>query len=181
MQEEYFRLKHKILHQLEGANEELKMLESKIHSTSLLKVQLIETTTHSGLFFKKKNSHKKNKVMPNELLLGWVQTVILEIHEQYASALEASHRLGEFGPEISKKIHALMQSCFTCHLHLRAFEKKDLNYFSSLSRTSDSITLHRAEKIIEECICDLRIAKETFLQDLRKECSAIPFEVQANV
>lgn len=181
MQEEHTRLKRKILHQLEGANEELKMLESKISSTSLLKVHLVETTTHSGLFLKKKKHLKKNKVLPNTLLLGWIQTVILEIHEEYASALQASHRLAEFGPHLAQNIHHLMQTCFTCHLHLRALEKEDLAYFEGLSFQESKMTLHRAERIIEESIYDLRIAKETFLQSLRKECEDLPYQVQANV
>ena len=180
MQEEQIRLKKKILHQLEGANEELKMLETKLSSTSLLKVHLVETTTHSGLFMKKKRKQKSNDVLPNTILISWIQTVILEVHEEYASALEGAHKLAEFGPHLSQKIHALMKNCFTCHLHLRALEKKDLEYFEQLRVQGEKMTLRKAERMIEEQIYDLRIAKESFLQELRNECEVLP-QVEANV
>lgn len=181
MNKDYKSIKQEIIYDLHKSNETLKTLESKIVSNSLLKFHLVEKTTYSGLFFKKKKISKNKQTFPNQLLIAWVECMISQLHQDYTKILGKSKQLQEFGVQEYTQISNLINSCDSIYSQIKAFLQQDLSYFSNKINTCDTITLYRAEKYIQDSICDLRIEKEIILEKLSKEIAPIPQQVHANV
>ncbi|MEC8220608.1 MAG: hypothetical protein VX028_00935 [Nanoarchaeota archaeon] len=172
MIEEHKTKKKEILVKLEKSNEELKNLQEKLKTNSLIKIQVVEKTQFS-LF-----SLKKVKVLQtptaNKTLISYFQSVILALHEEYNSILELAHGLGEFGVHTAKQISSVVQHCFHLHLHLGALEKHNLSHFENeMALEKGSCTLHKAERFIEEFLHDLRIVKEEVIEQQQKEYASV--------
>ena len=170
--------KKELLRELERINEQLKVLESRFKTTSLLKVHFIEKTMYEGLILKRKRVMKKSGVYPNSFMIQWIQATLLEINEDYNNLKNSMSNLKEFLPNIHTEISKIGEMCFMCHTHLDALEKKNLSYFNEFITSGGEITLHKVERFIEESFYDLRIKKEELLSNLREECRIL--EVDTN-
>ncbi len=175
MIEENYKKNFEILNILKKSNEELKSLQEKLKTNSLVKIHVVEKTHFS--LFKLKKTKVLNKAAPNKPMIGYVQSIILGLHEEYQKALDISHSLGEFGPEISKDISKLIQVCFSTHLHLNALEKGNLSHFEEQTgKEKGSLTLHEAERFFEEFLYDFRILKEEILNKQISQCENLPVQ-----
>jgi hypothetical protein len=177
MIEEHCNKRKEILKNLRKSNENVKALQEKLKSNSLVKICVIEKTHFS--FFKLKKIKVHQKPMPNKALISYFQSVILSLHEEYNEMLSLAHELGELGVHTSKQVSSIVQQCFHIHLHLGALEKQNMEYFErELVKEKESCTLHQAERFIEEYIHDFRILKEEILDYQENECKnlLIPLE-----
>lgn len=177
MIEEHCKKKEEILHKLTKSNNELKLLQEKLKTNSLIKLQIIEKT-HFSLF-----KLKKTKIIQiptaNKALISYFQSIILSLHEEYNEILMLAHGLGEFGIHTAKQVSSIVQHCFHLHLHLGALEKQDLNYFEKeMGLERGTVTLHKSERFIEEFLHDLRIIKEEILESQQKEFQTMVSVVQ---
>lgn len=172
MIEEHCSKRKEILKHLQKSNEDVKALQEKLKSNSLVKICIVEKAHFS--FFRLKKVKVIQKPMPNRALISYFQSIVLSLHEEYNSMLELAHGLGELGVHTSKQLSSIVQQCFHIHLHLGALEKQDMSYFEKeLVKPEGSCTLHQAERFIEEYIYDFRILKEEILDFQQKECAQI--------
>ena len=134
------------------------------------------------LFFsKKKYSHKNEKIMPNEVLISWFETMVLEIHEEFNKAFEVSKKLKEFSPILFKQMSLLLEHCLHLHLDFHCLAKNRHEHFIEKMQPTKQLTLHQIEAFIGDHLLDIMIILQQTLDETKTYATQLSSYVENKI